>query len=101
MGILPGKAVALLCAEAKETGVRVKVECFAGRRGDERPVRFKLRDRDYIIEEIQDHWNGLDGEFFKVLVDDGDLYILRRRAVGGADEWSLKSIGQKEHKPLS
>lgn len=81
--------------------MKVKVECFAGRRGDERPVRLKLRDRDYIIEEIQDHWNGLDGEFFKVLVDGGDLYILRRRAVGGADEWSLQSIGQQEQWPLS
>lgn len=94
---LPGRALASLCTEAKKISVKVKVECFAGRRGDERPVRFKLRDRDYIIEEIQDLWNGLDGEFFKVLVDDGDLYILRRRAVGGADEWSLQSIGQQEH----
>ena len=96
-GILPGKALALLCAEAKEIGVKVKVECFAGRRGDKRPVRFKLRDRDYIVEEIQDQWKGLDGEFFKVLVDDGNLYILRRRVVGADDDWFLQSIGPQEH----
>ncbi len=100
-GILPGKALASLCAEAKEIGVKVKVECFAGRRRDQRPVRFKLRDRDYIVEEIQDHWKGLDGEFFKVLTEDGNLYILRRHVAGGADEWSLRSIGPQANQPLS
>lgn len=95
--ILPGRALALLRAAAKETGVKVKVECFGGRRGDQRPVRFKFRDRDYIVEEIQDHWKGLDGEFFKVLVDDGNLYILRRRVVGGDDDLFLQSIGPQEH----
>ncbi len=77
--------------------MKVKVECFAGRKGDERPVRFNLRERDYIVEEIQDHWKDLDGEFFKVLADDGNLYILHRRVAGGADEWSLQSIGSQDH----
>ncbi len=76
--------------------MKVKVECFAGRKGDERPVRFKFHDRDYIVEEIQDHWKGLEGEFFKVLVDDGNLYILRRRVVGRDDDWFLQSIGPQE-----
>ena len=97
VGILPGKAVALLCAEAKETGVRVKVECFTGRRGDERPVRFKLRDRDYMVEEVLDHWDGSDGTFFKVRADDGNLYILRHCRADGAEGWSLQSIGPQEH----
>ncbi|TAM83458.1 MAG: hypothetical protein EPN47_04945 [Acidobacteria bacterium] len=76
--------------------MKVKVECFAGRSGNERPVRFNLHERDYVVEEVQDHWNGLEGEFFKVLVDDGNLYILRRRVSGGADEWSLQSIGPQK-----
>ena len=90
------KVRALLFAAAKETGVKVRVECFAGRKGDERPVRFKHNDRDYIVEEVQDHWKGLGGEFFKVLVDDGNLYILRRRVVGRDDDWFLQSIGPQE-----
>jgi hypothetical protein len=97
-GILPGKALALLlCAEAKETSVKVKVECFAGRKGDERPVRFNLRERDYIVEEVLDNWDGPDGTFFKVLADGRNLYILRRRTTGGADEWTLQSIGPQGH----
>jgi hypothetical protein len=94
--ILPRKALALLCAEAKEPGVKVKVECFRGRKGEERPVRFKLRDRDYMVEELLDHWDGSDGTLFKVRADDGNLYILCRRKAGGADEWSLQSIGRQE-----
>ena len=77
--------------------MKVRVECSRGQKADERPVRFKLNDRDYIVEEIQDHWKALDGEFFKVLADDGNLYILRRRVVGGGDDWSLQSIGPREH----
>ncbi len=77
--------------------MKVKVECFAGRKGDERPVRFKLRERDYIVEDVLDNWDGLDGTFFKVRADDGNLYILRRRAAGGADEWTLQSIGPQGH----
>ncbi len=77
--------------------MKVKVECFAGRIGDARPVRFNLRDRDYIVEEVQDHWKGVDGEFFKVLVDDGNIYILRRQTTSQADEWSLQSTGPQEH----
>lgn len=81
--------------------MKVRVECSRGQKADERPVRFKIHDRDYIIEEIQDHWKGLDGKFFKVLVDDGNLYILCRRMVGGPDEWSLQSIGPQNHQSLS
>jgi hypothetical protein len=95
--ILPGTAVALLCAEAKETGVKVKVECFRGRKGDERPVRFKVRERDYIVEEVLDYWDGSDGTFFKVRADDGNVYILRRQTAGGADEWTLQHIGSQGH----
>jgi hypothetical protein len=95
--ILPGKVLASLCSEDTETGVKVKVECFRGRKGDERPVRFKLRDRDYMVEEVLDHWDGSDGTFFKVLADDRNLYILRRRTASRADEWSLESIGRQEH----
>jgi hypothetical protein len=77
--------------------VKVKVECFRGLKEGERPVRFNLRERDYIVEEVLDHWDGPDGTYFKVRADDGNLYILRRRVTGGADEWSLQSIGPQEH----
>jgi len=77
--------------------VKVRVECSRGQKTEERPVRFQFHDRDYMVEEVKDHWKGLDGEFLKVLADDGNLYILRRRTAGGADEWTLQSIGPQGH----
>jgi hypothetical protein len=97
MDILPGKAVALLRAEATETSVKVKVECFGGRKEEERPVRFNVRERDHIVEEVLDYWDGLDGAYFKVRADDGNLYILRHCRADGAEGWSLQSIGPQEH----
>jgi hypothetical protein len=64
------------------------VECYAGAKADERPVRFRLGERDYMVEELLDY--GPDDEFFKVQTDDGNLYILRRSI--SADEWHLESF---------
>jgi hypothetical protein len=38
--------------------VKLRVECYAGRKADERPVRFQLRDRDYMVDEVLDKWYG-------------------------------------------
>ena len=60
--------------------MKLRAECYSGRKADERPVRFQLGDRDYLIEEVLDQWYGPDSTFFKVRADDGNLYILRRKA---------------------
>jgi hypothetical protein len=72
--------------------MKLGVECYAGRKADERPVRFQLGDRDYMVDEVLDQWYGPDDAFFKVLTDDGNMYILRRNASG--DEWTLESFRQ-------
>jgi hypothetical protein len=69
----------------------LRVECYSGRKADERPVRFQLDERDYLVEEVLDQWYGPDETFFKVRADDGNLYILRHRH-DGADEWSLEAF---------
>jgi hypothetical protein len=68
----------------------VRVQCYAGRKGDERPVRFQLGDREYAVIEVLDQWYGPEATFFKVRTDDGDLYILRH--AHAADEWTLESF---------
>lgn len=70
--------------------MRVQVQCYAGRKADERPVRFTLGEREYMVEEVLDQWYGPDDTFFKVRADDGNLYILRHDA--SQDEWSLESF---------
>lgn len=72
------------------TTMQITVKCCAGRKADERPVRFRLADSDYMVEEIVDQWYGPDDQFFKVRADDGNLYILRQNQSDG--EWSLESF---------
>jgi len=72
--------------------MKLRVECYAGTKADERPVRFQLGERDHMVEEVLDQWYGPDDVFFKVRTDDGNLYILRRNT--SADEWTLESCRQ-------
>ena len=72
--------------------MRVRVECYAGRKADERPVRFELEGHDYMVEEILDQWYGPDTAFFKVRADDGNRYILRQDRSHSEGEWSLEAF---------
>lgn len=76
--------------------MKLRVECYAGRKADERPVRFELDGRDYAVEEVLDQWYGPESTFFKVRANDGNLYILRHQTYGEADEWSLESFRSLE-----
>jgi len=58
--------------------MKVQVECYSGRKADERPVRFREEGHEYMVEKILDEWYGPDHIFFKVRADDGHVYVLRR-----------------------
>ena len=51
----------------------VQVQCYAGRKADEHPVRFQISDRDYMVEEIIEQWYGPDDSFYRVRADDGKM----------------------------
>jgi hypothetical protein len=55
----------------------VRVECYAGYRGEETPRRFQLADSWLEIEEILDCWLAPDHRYFKVRGSDGEVYLLR------------------------
>jgi hypothetical protein len=65
----------------------VQVQCYAGQKADERPVRFRIGERDLIVEEIIEQWYGPDDCFYKTRADDGHVYLLRRRTSTGT--WSI------------
>ena len=70
--------------------VPVRVECYAGYRGEETPRRFFLGDQPIEVTEILDRWLAPDHRFFKVKGDDGDRYILRHAA--RSDSWGLNIV---------
>lgn len=69
--------------------MQVRVECYSGYKGDERPVRFQVRERTFIVEELLDRWYGPEEAYFKVKADDGNTYILRQSRM---DVWTLEAF---------
>jgi hypothetical protein len=70
----------------------MQVQCYAGAKADERPIRFQLDGHEYIVEEILDRWYGPDDTYFKLRANDHSVYILRHRPA--TDAWSLESFRQ-------
>lgn len=71
--------------------MRVRVECYAGYKADERPLRFYLGEHVYQVEEVLDQWYGPDHTYFRVRAQDGNIYILRR-GHREQDEWTLEAF---------
>lgn len=68
--------------------MKVEVECYAGHRADERPLRFRAAGgSSREVAEMLDPWYGPEDRFFKVRADDGGVYILRHNQK--TDTWSL------------
>ncbi len=74
--------------------MKVRVECYAGGRADEKPRRFRLDEHEYLVEEILDQWYAPEHLFFKVRANDGKLYILRQQTSSPEGEWELVSFRQ-------
>ncbi len=74
--------------------MKLEVDCYSGRTADERPVRFRLEDCQYMVEEVLDQWYGPQDAFYKVRADDGNLYILRRETSTPEGTWHLVSFRQ-------
>ena len=75
--------------------MRVEVQCYSGRKADERPVRFRVDDHEYMVEEVLDQWYSPDHQFFRVRADDGKIYALSRESAREG-RWDLFPIRQTE-----
>jgi len=66
---------------------RIHVECYAGYRGEQTPRALLLAGRRLNVAEVLDQWLSPDHRYFKLRVDDGDVYLVRHDV--GADRWEL------------
>ncbi len=76
--------------------MKVQVKCYAGRKADERPVRFRLDGHEYRVEEVLGQWYGPGDLFFKIRAEDGNVYILRHETSVPDGEWDLVSFRESE-----
>jgi hypothetical protein len=73
------------------------VECYAGYKADERPLRFRANEesaRTFQVVEALDQWYGVGYRCFKVKADDGNTYVLRHDEL--KDIWVLDSFRRTE-----
>lgn len=64
----------------------IRVECYAGHRGEEEPRRFHLGSRAVEVREVLDRWLAPGHRYFKVRGADDGIYILRHDPGG---RWEL------------
>ena len=77
----------------------MRVECYAGYRADQRPIRFILRGRTFEITEVEDQWYSPDAIYFRVRTQDGDYFVLRHDEA--QDVWNLDAFrSARERRPL-
>jgi hypothetical protein len=68
----------------------VRVECYAGHKADQRPIRFTLGERILEVRQIEDQWYSPSALYFRILASDGDTYILRHDEE--MDRWTLDAF---------
>jgi len=74
--------------------MKIRVECYAGYRGEQEPRAFTLGERRFEVTEILDRWLDPQSRVFKVSVEDQRKFLLRQDIASG--EWVLAGlVGEK------
>jgi hypothetical protein len=68
----------------------VHVQCYAGYKGDERPVKLQINEQIVDIAEVEDRWYSPGATYFRVLLANGERYVLRRE--DAQDLWTLQAF---------
>ena len=79
--------------------MKLEVECYSGRKGDERPQRFRIDGNLHLVEAVLDQGYDPDNICYKVTADDGNLYILRQRTTTPEGIWDLVSFRKASEHP--
>jgi len=79
----------------------LKVECYAGYRGEETPRRFWLGGRAVTVDEVIDRWLSPQHRYFKLRGDDQGIYILRHDVASDVWELTVFDSGTRDETRLS
>ena len=67
--------------------MQIRVDCYAGYRGEETPRFIRLADNKIEAIQVLDRWLAPDHRYFKLLGDDEATYIIRHDS--GSGQWEL------------
>jgi len=77
-------------ASAYRRHMAIRVECYAGYRGEQEPLAFWFGERRVAVRGIVDRWFAPTQRWFKVEADDGQMYVLRLDEATG--DWELAAL---------
>lgn len=75
----------------------IRGECYSGYRGEQEPLAFWPGQRRLTVLAVADRWFAPGQRWFKVDVDDGNVYVLRRDEVNGNWEIAAYRDGLPDH----
>jgi len=64
----------------------IRVECYAGYRGEQEPLAFWLGERRLTVRDVVDRWVAPEQRWFAVDANDGNVYVLRHDELSEAWE---------------
>lgn len=70
--------------------MRIRVECYAGYRGEETPRCLVFDGRAVTVTEVVDRWLAPEHRYFKVRGEDDAVYIVRHDVP--TDAWDMVSF---------
>jgi hypothetical protein len=76
-----------------QTSVNIEVMAYSGYKANERPLYFVLEQKKLSVVEVLDRWYGEEHDYYKVLADDGKVYLIRWHRF--LDSWFLVKILEK------
>lgn len=81
--------------------INLRVQCYAGYRGEETPERLCLGNRQIGVREVLDRWLDPDYRYFKLRAADDGVYVIRHDMESGRWDLVLFDSGALDETRLS
>ena len=72
----------------------IEVVAYSGYKANERPLYFILNNQKLEVRNVSKRWYGVEHDYFKVLADDGKVYLMRWQRT--LDLWFLVKITEAQ-----
>lgn len=72
---------------------KIDVSAYSGYKANERPLSFVIDNEKREVRDVIDRWYGEEYDYFKVLADDGRVYLLSWQR--NLDQWLLVKVFER------
>ena len=72
---------------------KIEVVAYSGYKANESPLYFIMDHQRLEVQNVIDRWYGVEHDYFKVIADDGRVYLLKWHRT--LDLWFLERIMER------